>query len=131
MGGGSTWQPKTESPLCWALWVAVAQVGFCLLGQRQFLLQENPGAFDLRLPVSLSHLESGVQARLPGDLPTLPLEGPGSRNSPFFPYFHLLTRASVPTFSCRDKEGPQEVFSQMPPPTGWAPGPSAPTPGSP
>lgn len=28
-------------------------------------------------------------------------------------------------------QGPLEVYSQMPPPSGWAPGPSAPTPGTP
>lgn len=42
---------------------------FCLPGQRQLLLEENPGTFDLRLRVSLSHLERGVQAWLPGDPP--------------------------------------------------------------
>lgn len=73
---------------------------FCLPGQRQLLLEESPRAFDLRLPDSLSHLERGVQAWFPGDLPTLPQEGLGSSNPPSFPTRHLLTRTSVPTLSC-------------------------------
>jgi hypothetical protein len=93
-----------QSLLCW----------FCLPGQRQLLLEESPGAFDLRLPDSLSHLERGVQAWFPGDLPTLPQEGLGSSNSPFLPTRHLLTRASVPTLSCDAPRAPGGLQSNSP-----------------
>lgn len=102
MGGGSTWQPSTESPLCAPGW-------FCLPGQRQLLLEENPGAFDLRLPASLSHLERGVQAWLP--FPTKGLD-------PVIPLLPLLATCpqelvSLPSLVM--PQGPLEVCSQMPP----------------
>lgn len=87
---------------------------FCLPRQRQLLLEESPRAFDLRLPDSLSHLERGVQAWLPGDLPTLPQEGLGSSNPPSFPTHHLLTRASVPTLSCDAPGAPGGLQSNSP-----------------
>lgn len=86
VGGGSTWQPRHRVSSVLGPMGCSAPGWFCLPGQRQLLLQENPGAFDLRLRVSLSHLDRGVQAWLPGDLPTLPHEELGSSNPPFFSY---------------------------------------------
>lgn len=97
---------------------------FCLSGQRCLLLEENPQAFDLRLQVSLSHLEREMYRH--GSLGTFqpfPIKG----LVPTFPSLSSATTYSQPKLAFL----PALVISLWPPrrfaikclPLRWGPWP--------